>query len=182
MKLLSVKSFSNSLTLMSVFLFQTGVILVQFLLLLFYTSCVFLFIGTCVLGLCISSVFPSMLAYTEDILNYKGKWLRTFWHLLCTNWCGKSCNAHINTTASYEHYSITLRLKNKTTIKQMAGLSLVWRFKWSWEHAELLTALTCSWRFHHHLCYIHFKQQRTKQTRFPLFPLYNWLLNFSFFL
>ncbi|XP_030276153.1 major facilitator superfamily domain-containing protein 4A [Sparus aurata] len=49
-----------------------GVILVQCLLLIFYTSCVFLFIGTCVLGLCISSVFPSMLAFTEDILEYKG--------------------------------------------------------------------------------------------------------------
>lgn len=49
-----------------------GVILVQCLLMIFYTSCVFLFIGTCVLGLCISSVFPSMLAFTEDILDYKG--------------------------------------------------------------------------------------------------------------
>ncbi|XP_059184598.1 major facilitator superfamily domain-containing protein 4A isoform X2 [Centropristis striata] len=49
-----------------------GVILVQCLLLIFYSSCVFLFIGTCVLGLFISSVFPSMLAFTEDILDYKG--------------------------------------------------------------------------------------------------------------
>ncbi|KAM3622179.1 uncharacterized protein V6R79_021526 [Siganus canaliculatus] len=49
-----------------------GVILVQCLLLIFFDSTVFLFIGTCVLGLCISSVFPSMLAFTEDILNYKG--------------------------------------------------------------------------------------------------------------
>ncbi|XP_067444478.1 major facilitator superfamily domain-containing protein 4A [Thunnus thynnus] len=49
-----------------------GVILVQCTLLIFYTSCVFLFIGTCVLGLCISSVFPSMLAHTEDLLDYKG--------------------------------------------------------------------------------------------------------------
>ncbi|XP_020488366.1 major facilitator superfamily domain-containing protein 4A [Labrus bergylta] len=49
-----------------------GLILVQCLLLIFYTSSVFLFIGTCVLGLCISSVFPSMLAFTEDILDYKG--------------------------------------------------------------------------------------------------------------
>ncbi|KAM3935402.1 major facilitator superfamily domain-containing protein 4A [Leptodactylus fuscus] len=31
-----------------------------------------LFIGTALLGLCLSSVFPSMLAYTEDMLNYKG--------------------------------------------------------------------------------------------------------------
>uniref|UniRef100_A0A3Q0TH46 Major facilitator superfamily domain containing 4Aa n=1 Tax=Amphilophus citrinellus TaxID=61819 RepID=A0A3Q0TH46_AMPCI len=49
-----------------------GVILVQCLLLIFYNSSVFLFIGTCVLGLSISSVFPSMLAFTEDILDYKG--------------------------------------------------------------------------------------------------------------
>ncbi|XP_056293657.1 major facilitator superfamily domain-containing protein 4A [Pseudoliparis swirei] len=49
-----------------------GVILVQCLLLIFFTSGVFLFIGTCILGLCISSVFPSMLAFTEDMLDYKG--------------------------------------------------------------------------------------------------------------
>ncbi|XP_029006080.1 major facilitator superfamily domain-containing protein 4A [Betta splendens] len=50
----------------------TGVILVQCLLIIFYTSSVFLFVGTCMLGLCISSVFPSMLAFTEDMLDYKG--------------------------------------------------------------------------------------------------------------
>ncbi|KAM9860153.1 major facilitator superfamily domain-containing protein 4A [Aulostomus maculatus] len=49
-----------------------GVVLVQCMLLILYTSCVFLFIGTCVLGLCISSVFPSILAFTEDALDYKG--------------------------------------------------------------------------------------------------------------
>ncbi|XP_034724400.1 major facilitator superfamily domain-containing protein 4A [Etheostoma cragini] len=49
-----------------------GVILVQCLVLIFYTSSVFLFIGTCLLGLCISSVFPSVLAFTEDMLDYKG--------------------------------------------------------------------------------------------------------------
>ncbi|XP_061584179.1 major facilitator superfamily domain-containing protein 4A isoform X2 [Cololabis saira] len=49
-----------------------GVILVQCLLLFFYTSGAFLFIATCVLGFCISSVFPSMLAFTEDTLDYKG--------------------------------------------------------------------------------------------------------------
>ncbi|XP_011612676.2 major facilitator superfamily domain-containing protein 4A isoform X2 [Takifugu rubripes] len=51
---------------------EVGAILVQFMLMIFYTSWVFLFIGTCVLGLCISSMFPSMLAFTEDILDYKG--------------------------------------------------------------------------------------------------------------
>ncbi|XP_043977343.1 major facilitator superfamily domain-containing protein 4A isoform X1 [Gambusia affinis] len=49
-----------------------GVILVQLLLLIFYSSRVFLFMASCVLGLCISSVFPSMLAFTEDVLDYKG--------------------------------------------------------------------------------------------------------------
>ncbi|KAF7646605.1 hypothetical protein LDENG_00184760 [Lucifuga dentata] len=48
------------------------VILVQFSLLIFSSSSVFLFVGTCVLGFSISSVFPSMLAFTEDVLNYKG--------------------------------------------------------------------------------------------------------------
>ncbi|XP_075880801.1 major facilitator superfamily domain-containing protein 4A-like isoform X4 [Nelusetta ayraudi] len=49
-----------------------GVVVVQLLLLIFYESPAFLFIGTCLVGLCISSVFPSLLAFTEDILNYKG--------------------------------------------------------------------------------------------------------------
>lgn len=49
-----------------------GVVVVQLLLLIFYESPAFLFIGTCLLGLCISSVFPSLLAFTEDILNYEG--------------------------------------------------------------------------------------------------------------
>ncbi|CAF96955.1 unnamed protein product, partial [Tetraodon nigroviridis] len=51
---------------------EVGAIVVQLLLIIFYHSCVFLFIGTCVLGLCISCMFPSMLAFTEDILDYKG--------------------------------------------------------------------------------------------------------------
>lgn len=49
-----------------------GVIVVQCMLLILHTSSEFLFVGTCVLGLCISSVFPSMLAFTEDTLDYKG--------------------------------------------------------------------------------------------------------------
>lgn len=60
-----------------------GAILVQLLLMIFYTSWVFLFMGTCVLGLCISSIFPSVLAFTEDILDYKGKlWI---WRPLDSN-------------------------------------------------------------------------------------------------
>lgn len=49
-----------------------GVIVTLLLLLIFCNSSVFLFIGTCGLGLFISSIFPCMLALTEDILEYKG--------------------------------------------------------------------------------------------------------------
>ncbi|XP_007250026.3 major facilitator superfamily domain-containing protein 4B isoform X1 [Astyanax mexicanus] len=49
-----------------------GVIVTVLLLLIFYTSSLFLFIGTCLLGLFLSSIFPCMLAYTEDILDYQG--------------------------------------------------------------------------------------------------------------
>ncbi|KAG7472639.1 hypothetical protein MATL_G00110910 [Megalops atlanticus] len=49
-----------------------GVIVTVLLLLIFYTSSVFLFAGTCLLGLFLSSIFPCMLAYTEDILDYQG--------------------------------------------------------------------------------------------------------------
>lgn len=51
---------------------QVGVIVTVLLLLIFSNSSVFLFIGTCCLGLFISSIFPCMLALTEDILEYKG--------------------------------------------------------------------------------------------------------------
>lgn len=59
----------------SAYLSEVGAILVQFLFMIFYTSWVFLFVGTCLLGLCISGLFPSMLAFTEDILDYKGNTL-----------------------------------------------------------------------------------------------------------
>lgn len=49
-----------------------GVLLTFLLLLMFSYSVVFLFVGTACLGLFLSSTFPSMLAYTEDILQYKG--------------------------------------------------------------------------------------------------------------
>ncbi|XP_066529086.1 major facilitator superfamily domain-containing protein 4A isoform X2 [Hoplias malabaricus] len=51
---------------------QVGVIITLFLLLILYTSSVFLFVGTSFLGLFISSIYPCMLAFTEDILDYKG--------------------------------------------------------------------------------------------------------------
>uniref|UniRef100_A0A8B9GXS6 Major facilitator superfamily domain-containing protein 4A n=1 Tax=Astyanax mexicanus TaxID=7994 RepID=A0A8B9GXS6_ASTMX len=51
---------------------QVGVIVTLFLLLIFFQSSVFLFIGTCFLGLFISSIYPCMLAFTEDMLDYRG--------------------------------------------------------------------------------------------------------------
>ncbi|XP_059382999.1 major facilitator superfamily domain-containing protein 4B [Carassius carassius] len=49
-----------------------GVIVTLLLLLILYTNRVFLFVGTTLLGLFISSVFPCLVAYTEDILEYRG--------------------------------------------------------------------------------------------------------------
>ncbi|XP_051948085.1 major facilitator superfamily domain-containing protein 4B-like [Xyrauchen texanus] len=49
-----------------------GVIITMLLLLTLYTNNVFLFVGTALVGLFLSSVFPLMLAYTEDILDYQG--------------------------------------------------------------------------------------------------------------
>lgn len=47
--------------------------MVTFLVLLVLSyNVVFLFLGTASLGLFLSSSFPSMLAYTEDILQYRG--------------------------------------------------------------------------------------------------------------
>ncbi|PWA31641.1 hypothetical protein CCH79_00006562, partial [Gambusia affinis] len=49
-----------------------GAIVTVLMLLIFYTSRIFLFVGTCLCGLFLSSIFPCMLAYTEDILDYQG--------------------------------------------------------------------------------------------------------------
>lgn len=51
---------------------QAGAIVTVLMLLIFYTSSIFLFVGTCLCGLFLSSIFPNMLAYTEDILDYQG--------------------------------------------------------------------------------------------------------------
>lgn len=84
---------------------QVGVILVQCLLMFFYTSAVFLFIGTCMLGLCISSVFPSMLAFTEDILDYKGETWTWLFILI------KSVSAHhLGTSDKISVYLIKLTI------------------------------------------------------------------------
>ncbi|KAK9514983.1 hypothetical protein VZT92_025661 [Zoarces viviparus] len=49
-----------------------GGIVTVLMLLIFYTSTTFLFVGTFLCGLFLSSIFPCMLAYTEDILDYQG--------------------------------------------------------------------------------------------------------------
>ncbi|KAJ8360546.1 hypothetical protein SKAU_G00170710 [Synaphobranchus kaupii] len=49
-----------------------GMIITTLLLLILYKDSVFLFVGTFLLGLFLSSIFPCMLAYTEDILDYQG--------------------------------------------------------------------------------------------------------------
>ncbi|XP_072223188.1 major facilitator superfamily domain-containing protein 4B [Leuresthes tenuis] len=51
---------------------MAGAIVTVLMLLIFYTSNTFLFVGTCLCGLFLSSIFPCMLAYTEDILDYQG--------------------------------------------------------------------------------------------------------------
>ncbi|XP_051962272.1 major facilitator superfamily domain-containing protein 4B-like isoform X2 [Xyrauchen texanus] len=51
---------------------MAGVIVTVLLLLILSTNKVFLFVGTALVGLFLSSVFPFMLAYTEDILDYQG--------------------------------------------------------------------------------------------------------------
>ncbi|XP_041091823.1 major facilitator superfamily domain-containing protein 4A-like [Polyodon spathula] len=50
----------------------SGVIVTVLLLLIFCKSTAFLFVGTWFLGMFLSSIFPCMLAYTEDILEYQG--------------------------------------------------------------------------------------------------------------
>ncbi|KAJ3585912.1 hypothetical protein NHX12_012319 [Muraenolepis orangiensis] len=49
-----------------------GVIVTVMMLLIFNNNSIFLFVGTGLCGLFLSSVFPCMLAYTEDILDYQG--------------------------------------------------------------------------------------------------------------
>lgn len=52
---------------------QVGVLVTFLFLLICSYDVLFLFLGTASLGLFLSSTFPSMLAYTEDILQYTGE-------------------------------------------------------------------------------------------------------------
>ncbi|CAL8275706.1 unnamed protein product [Boreogadus saida] len=49
-----------------------GVIVTVLMLLIFNTNNIFLFVGTGFCGLFLSSIFPCMLAFTEDVLDYQG--------------------------------------------------------------------------------------------------------------
>lgn len=67
------------------FFSQAGAIVTVLMLLIFYTSSTFLFVGTCLCGLFLSSIFPCMLAYTEDILDYQGA-VNTFKQFIFQGW------------------------------------------------------------------------------------------------
>ncbi|XP_028849382.1 major facilitator superfamily domain-containing protein 4B [Denticeps clupeoides] len=71
-RLVSIPLACRFRTMWLLLLSMAGVIVTVLLLLIFYTSSAFLFVGTCLLGLFLSSIFPCMLAYTEDILDYQG--------------------------------------------------------------------------------------------------------------
>lgn len=68
----SVKINSNFKSNSLILCLQAGAIVTVLMLLIFYTSATFLFVGTFLCGLFLSSIFPCMLAYTEDILDYQG--------------------------------------------------------------------------------------------------------------
>ncbi|XP_073904603.1 major facilitator superfamily domain-containing protein 4A isoform X3 [Castor canadensis] len=71
-RLISIPVSSRMRPATMVFINVVGVVVTFLLLLIFSYNVIFLFAGTASLGLFLSSTFPSMLAYTEDILQYKG--------------------------------------------------------------------------------------------------------------
>ncbi|XP_052592838.1 major facilitator superfamily domain-containing protein 4A isoform X2 [Peromyscus californicus insignis] len=71
-RLISIPVSSRMRPATMVFINVVGVVVTFLLLLIFSYNVIFLFVGTASLGLFLSSTFPSMLAYTEDILQYKG--------------------------------------------------------------------------------------------------------------
>uniref|UniRef100_A0A8C8UMW4 Major facilitator superfamily domain-containing protein 4A n=1 Tax=Peromyscus maniculatus bairdii TaxID=230844 RepID=A0A8C8UMW4_PERMB len=70
-RLISIPVSSRMRPATMVFINVVGVVVTFLLLLIFSYNVIFLFVGTASLGLFLSSTFPSMLAYTEDILQYK---------------------------------------------------------------------------------------------------------------
>uniref|UniRef100_A0A8C6WAA0 Major facilitator superfamily domain-containing protein 4A n=1 Tax=Nannospalax galili TaxID=1026970 RepID=A0A8C6WAA0_NANGA len=71
-RLISIPVSSRMRPATMVFINVVGVLVTFLFLLIFSYNVIFLFVGTASLGLFLSSTFPSMLAYTEDILQYKG--------------------------------------------------------------------------------------------------------------
>ncbi|KAL0608945.1 Major facilitator superfamily domain-containing protein 4A [Plecturocebus cupreus] len=71
-RLLSIPISSRMKPATMVFINVVGVLVTFLVLLIFSHNVVFLFVGTASLGLFLSSTFPSVLAYTEDSLQYKG--------------------------------------------------------------------------------------------------------------
>ncbi|XP_073073157.1 major facilitator superfamily domain-containing protein 4A isoform X2 [Manis javanica] len=70
-RLISIPISSKMKPATMVFINVVGVLVTFLVLLVFSYNVIFLFVGTASLGLFLSSTFPSMLAYTEDILQYK---------------------------------------------------------------------------------------------------------------
>ncbi|XP_006159418.1 major facilitator superfamily domain-containing protein 4A, partial [Tupaia chinensis] len=71
-RLISIPISSRMKPATMVFINMVGVLVTFLVLLIVSYNVSFLFVGTASLGLFLSSTFPSMLAYTEDILQYKG--------------------------------------------------------------------------------------------------------------
>ncbi|XP_014638968.1 PREDICTED: major facilitator superfamily domain-containing protein 4 isoform X1 [Ceratotherium simum simum] len=71
-RLISIPISSRMKPATMVFINVVGVMVTFLVLLVFSYNVLFLFVGTASLGLFLSSSFPSMLAYTEDILQYTG--------------------------------------------------------------------------------------------------------------
>ncbi|XP_004641182.1 major facilitator superfamily domain-containing protein 4A [Octodon degus] len=71
-RLISIPVSSRMRPATMVFINLVGVVVTFLVLLIFSYNVIFLFSGTASLGLFLSSTFPSMLAYTEDILQYRG--------------------------------------------------------------------------------------------------------------
>uniref|UniRef100_A0A286Y4L8 Major facilitator superfamily domain-containing protein 4A n=1 Tax=Cavia porcellus TaxID=10141 RepID=A0A286Y4L8_CAVPO len=71
-RLISIPVSSRMRPATMVFINLVGVVVTFLVLLIFSYNVIFLFVGTASLGLFLSSTFPSMLAYTEDILQYRG--------------------------------------------------------------------------------------------------------------
>ncbi|XP_004700172.1 major facilitator superfamily domain-containing protein 4A [Echinops telfairi] len=71
-RLVSIPISSHMKPTSMVFINMVGIVTTFLVFLIFAYNVIFLFVGTASLGLFLSSTFPSILAYTEDILQYRG--------------------------------------------------------------------------------------------------------------